>query len=108
MAKVAKKYLLNRFGFGLSLLSKFYFFYGFNIRLKNTRIKKEQTRRIFKVSQKTRLLGRHLKTKIKEIIQFYVSLKNIRGLRHKFGNPVRGQRTRTNAKTNKRISRKLV
>ena len=35
-------------------------------------------------------------------IKFYVNLKHYKGLRHMFGLPCRGQRTRTNARTARR------
>lgn len=49
-----------------------------------------------------------LKTKIKKIISFYIKIKNYRGIRHAFNYPVRGQRTKTNAKTQKKHRKKLV
>ena len=39
---------------------------------------------------------------LKENIYFLTKIRLFRGLRHKLGYPVRGQRTHTNAKTNKR------
>jgi small subunit ribosomal protein S13 len=39
---------------------------------------------------------------IKENIFFLTKIRTFKGLRHKLGYPVRGQRTHTNAKTNKR------
>jgi small subunit ribosomal protein S13 len=44
-----------------------------------------------------------LKTKIRRVVNFYVKLKNYKGIRHNLGYPVRGQRTHTNAKTRKKI-----
>jgi small subunit ribosomal protein S13 len=43
------------------------------------------------------------KTKILKNIRFLIKIKCIKGLRHKLGFPVRGQRTRTNAKTVKKF-----
>lgn len=40
-------------------------------------------------------------------IKFLIHLKNYRGLRHMFGLPSRGQRTRTNASTSRKIMNKL-
>ena len=42
------------------------------------------------------------KKMIKENIFFLTKIRTFKGLRHKLGYPVRGQRTHTNAKTNKR------
>jgi small subunit ribosomal protein S13 len=37
-----------------------------------------------------------------ENVQFFIKIRTFKGLRHKSRYPVRGQRTHTNAKTNKR------
>lgn len=37
-------------------------------------------------------------------VKFYVQIKHYKGLRHMFGLPCRGQRTRTNASTAKKLS----
>ena len=43
---------------------------------------------------------------IKSFITFYEDLKIYAGIRHKFNYPTKGQRTRTNAKTRRKISKK--
>jgi len=45
-----------------------------------------------------------LKTIIKKRILNYISIKAYKGMRHKKGYPIHGQRTHTNAKTQKKIS----
>lgn len=46
-----------------------------------------------------------LRTLVRQDIQSFVSIGSVRGIRHSLGLPVRGQRTRTNARTaRKRIS----
>ena len=40
---------------------------------------------------------------MKSNIKNYISLDNIRGKKHKFGMPVRGQRVKTNGKTAKKL-----
>ena len=46
----------------------------------------------------------HLKQEVKSNIRDLIFLKNYRGRRHSLGLPVRGQRTKTNAKTQKKLS----
>jgi len=48
-----------------------------------------------------------LKKNIKNNIQNLINLGTYRGLRHKLGLPVRGQRTRSNARTQRYLSKKL-
>ena len=47
-------------------------------------------------------ISKNNKKFIKENIFFLTKIRTFKGLRHKLGYPVRGQRTHTNAKTNKR------
>lgn len=49
-------------------------------------------------------LAANLDRKSKKNIQFYIQLKHTRGYRHMFALPSRGQRTRTNASTAKRLA----
>jgi len=44
---------------------------------------------------------------LKDNIQRLIKLNTFRGIRHKFGYPVRGQRTRSNAKTSKKLKFKV-
>lgn len=48
-----------------------------------------------------------LKKRIKTDIQNLMNTGSYRGLRHKLGLPVRGQRTRSNARTQRYLSKKL-
>jgi len=48
-----------------------------------------------------------LKKQIKQNIENLINLGTFRGLRHKLGLPVRGQRTRSNARTQRYLSNKL-
>lgn len=49
-----------------------------------------------------------LKKQIKSNIEKLINIKSYRGLRHSYGLPVRGQRTRSNGKTQKYLSKKLI
>jgi small subunit ribosomal protein S13 len=61
---------------------------------------------VLRVKKKLRIkkTGVLLQTIIKKRINNYISIKSYKGLRHKNGYPVRGQRTHTNAKTQRKIS----
>jgi small subunit ribosomal protein S13 len=49
-----------------------------------------------------------LRKKIKANIDKLIKIRSYRGLRHSYGLPVRGQRTRSNGRTQKYLSKKLV
>jgi len=55
-----------------------------------------------------KLIGKKLEKKVENYIHFYKKIKNYTGLRHKINLPCRGQRTKTNAKTNKTETRKKI
>lgn len=48
--------------------------------------------------------GSLVQTLIKKRINNYISIKSYKGTRHKKGYPVHGQRTHTNAKTQRKLS----
>ena len=50
----------------------------------------------------------NLRTRIRLNIKRLIDIKSYKGLRHKSNLPVRGQRTRTNAKTRKKIKKKIM
>lgn len=104
MKKIKKKSLKfdnARFGLGLKKKISLRKIFGLNIRKKPRKIKLKQKNLIRKILSKNKI-GKQLKIKVQKIIKFYVELKNYKGIRHKYKYPVRGQRTRTNAKTSKK------
>jgi small subunit ribosomal protein S13 len=48
--------------------------------------------------------GSLLQTLIRKRINNFISIKSYKGLRHKNGYPIHGQRTHTNAKTQRKLS----
>ena len=103
--KTKKKSLKNKsFGFGINKKNKITDFLGLNHRKKPRKFKIKQKNKIKKIISKSRkkILGKKLKIKINKIIEFYINMKSYKGMRHKFKYPIRGQRTRTNAKTIKK------
>jgi small subunit ribosomal protein S13 len=55
-----------------------------------------------------RLLGAELRNFNKTAVQRLINIASYRGRRHKYAYPVRGQRTHTNAKTQKRLHRRWL
>jgi ribosomal protein S13 len=55
-----------------------------------------------------RLLGAELRNFNKTAVQRLINIASYRGRRHKYAYPVRGQRTHTNAKTQKRLYRRWL
>lgn len=47
-----------------------------------------------------------LRKQVQKYIQHYLDIKSYRGNRHRLGYPVRGQRTHTNARTQKKLGSK--
>jgi len=92
-------------GVGLATISKMRFLLGANLRKASefnvsyngvVRIKK------FLRVQKTASL---LEAIITKRVNNHITIKSYKGLRHKNGYPVRGQRTRTNSKTQRKLIR---
>jgi small subunit ribosomal protein S13 len=79
--------------------------YSFELRVKN--LTEEQKFEIANKIKEEYMLEGNLKEEIKNNIQLYMSNGSIRGFRHKHKLPVRGQRTRTNAKSVRRTQIKL-
>jgi small subunit ribosomal protein S13 len=95
--------LTQIFGINLYLATLVCVKFGFN---KNSYVKDLNTNAIngmrkFITSQL--MIQSHLKRQIQTSITFLGGIKSVKGLRHKLKLPVRGQRTRTNHKTRKRI-----
>ncbi len=91
-------------GVGLNTVSNLRYLFGVNIKKKSEfnlpytgilRIKK-----FLRVKKTTTLL----QTIVKKRITKKLSIKSYKGLRHKNSYPVRGQRTHTNAKTQKKLA----
>lgn len=66
--------------------------------------------RIHQMDQLTKIcreeIDSNLSRKVRNNIQFLIKIKHYKGTRHMFGLPTRGQRTRTNSKTSKRLMNK--
>jgi small subunit ribosomal protein S13 len=97
-----KTQLKKTIGFGFKQIKNLYNVIGLNLRLKENFVKYKQNVKINQITKKISC-DNILKIKIKRAIDFYIRVNCYKGQRHKNKFPVRGQRTHTNAKTNKRL-----
>jgi small subunit ribosomal protein S13 len=103
MYRCSKKRLKRVIGLNFNKIKSIYSDIGLNFRYKKLAIKSRHQLKL-NLNIKRFSYDKTLKIKIKRVIDFYKSIKNYRGIRHIKKYPVRGQRTRTNAKTRKRLS----
>ena len=89
----------KNFKLGKILTIKYIKKFGFNFKNKNILLNKKQ--KIILNNYSTIING--LKNKKKDIYLFSYKIKIYKGFRNKFKYPCRGQRTKTNAKTKKKI-----
>ena len=96
-----KRIFLNMFGVGLKTKQSCFNKFGLNNRLNLSNINDKKINQINK-QLNLKIKGKKLIFIINKHIAFYKSLHNYRGIRHKQLKPVRGQRTKTNAKTRRK------
>jgi len=72
------------------------------LRLSSKHVKKEKQKIITYCLTKS-FVGQQLKYYLKKINDFAYNLRSRKGMRNRLGLPSRGQQTRTNAKTKKKI-----
>ncbi len=98
-------YILNfslTYGVGNIRLNNFVKNLGVNPRFFNIKTKKKLNIKIEKFFRRFRYTY-HLRNKIKKNVDFLWNIRNYKGFRNKFHLPARGQRTKTNARTKKKI-----
>jgi len=100
--------LLKEFGIGIRRERCINKSIGINLRKSYPKgLSKKQALKARKIMQEYKL-GDSLRKKIRKTSEYLTNtIKSYRGLRNKNGLPSRGQRTKTNAKTKKRISKKI-
>jgi small subunit ribosomal protein S13 len=69
--------------------------------MKASRLTEEDVSRINALLQAEYMVEGDLRRQVQNNIKRLISIHSFRGLRHRLGLPVRGQRTRTNARTRK-------
>jgi small subunit ribosomal protein S13 len=107
---VKKKYLFYAlcavYGINESLAQQICAKFGFQKTFLTKNLSDKQIYSINKyVEEKEFLIKGDLHRWLKQKIDLLSSIKSYRGLRHRLGLPVRGQRTHTNAKTVKKLRR---
>lgn len=96
------------YGLSLKTFNKFKKRSGINKHLKLNgflKLLKVRIRFISFLHQLNKLTGQKLITQTNEHIKFLKKIRNTAYFRHRFSRPVRGQRTKTNAKTQKKFKR---
>jgi small subunit ribosomal protein S13 len=88
-------------GIGFSLAEKICQELGLDKMKKVKELTEEEISKLNSHIEKTYKVEGELKREIQHSIQRLISINCYRGIRHKKGLPVRGQRTRTNARTRK-------
>ena len=97
---IFNKKTINNYGLGKNKISELVKHIGLNTRKYPNLFKLKQQLEVEKKLKKV-IRGKKYKDNIKESIIFLSKIKTYKGVRHKLGYPVRGQRTHTNAKTKK-------
>jgi len=69
-------------------------------------VPEEKLREIAKIVRLDYMIGVELKREVYQRVREEMDSRSYRGLRHRYGLPVRGQRTRSNARTAKVLLRK--
>jgi small subunit ribosomal protein S13 len=94
-------------GVGIKNSQKMYKNIGLNSRVKEISIKLKQKNRLSYLAGVVSY-SETLKLKVQRAIDFYIRIRSYKGVRHLNKRPVRGQRTRTNAKTRKRVKKIIL
>ena len=96
------KNLQSIYGIGKNSSKNFHKKLGFNVRKSTLFISKKQKKIIANLIKKL-VVNQKLLFHLKQIHDFAFNLKSYKGIRNKYGLPSRGQQTRTNAKTKKKL-----
>jgi len=89
------------YGIGRCLSNKIIQRLGMNPDMRAHRLTQDDIARLNNLLQAEYLVEGDLRRQVKSNIQRLISIHSYRGLRHRVGLPVRGQRTRTNSRTRK-------
>ena len=89
------------YGIGLASASKILKEARVDQNKKANTLSPEQVNKIRKIMEKSYVIEGDLKAKVHSFIKRLISINCYRGMRHRSGLPVRGQRTQTNGRTRK-------
>lgn len=99
--KIMEIALTYIYGIGRATSNKILKEAGINPHMRAKDLKEEEISKIAAVIQKNYRIEADLKRQVSSNIKRLIDIGTYRGLRHRRGLPVRGQRTRTNARTRK-------
>jgi small subunit ribosomal protein S13 len=100
--------LTTLYGVGYTTASKICNDIGISPNSKTKDLSEKQKSKIIKILGNSITMEENLRKEVQSNIQHYIDNGSIRGFRHRHGLPVRGQRTHTNAKTQKRRKFKSI
>jgi small subunit ribosomal protein S13 len=101
--KTVKKGLTTIYGIGPSSVEKISNGLCFHSSIRIAKLGPTQISLICKYIMENFKTGSQLKKSIQQDIQRYIKIKSYKGSRHRKGLPLRGQRTKTNSKTSRKI-----
>lgn len=93
--------LMYIYGIGRPLSNKILKSAGVNPDIRTKDLKEDEVSRIAAIIQKEHRVEGDLRREISQNIKRLIDISSYRGIRHRKSLPVRGQRTRTNARTRK-------
>jgi small subunit ribosomal protein S13 len=100
---IIKTFINTNFGVGNSNAKILHLNLGINTKTRVKVLKQKIHNELNKKINSKFIINKKLKEKINNNISFLIKNKSYKGIRHKLKYPVRGQRTHTNAKTQKKI-----
>ena len=89
------------YGIGRKLSNQLIVKLGLDANMRANRLTEDDIARLNALLQSSYLVEGDLRRQIQNNIKRLISIHSYRGMRHRLGLPVRGQRTRTNARTRK-------
>jgi small subunit ribosomal protein S13 len=108
MKKNVQRYLMTIYGINQNRSKIICEELGINIKREYEKLgenkKDEINKKIIELKKTGIGIGDELKYNIRQNIRTKIELQTRKGMRHKLRYPVRGQRTRSNARTNKKIT----
>ena len=100
--------LTSLYGIGFTTASKICDQLGLPINITIYDLTESQKTAISRLIKQNYKIETTLRKDIRKNIEKYVKNESIRGFRHRHGLPVRGQRTHTNAKTQRKLKRVFI
>jgi ribosomal protein S13 len=101
------QFFSQRLGLGKKISNKIFLYSGFHNSIRYGSLENKNYYVLLRYKDffitKKEYLDYYLEDKMKSNVKKYIQIYNIKGKKHKFGLPVRGQRVKTNGNTAKRL-----